>query len=174
MIRLCLNGEEYLSSVNDRSNTNNPFESGHISGIYFGSSTRISGGEIWHPQKGYLPQRISIQTKLPEESTWKTLFEQDVDFLEESIKLEEIDSNMWFEFQKKIAQEKGKEFDTKKFIENKNKTIEGIRTGTICKLCSGTKITIKNESYEVILFFRDLHRYEGEVQISGCRYKLIQ
>lgn len=159
MIRLCLDNEEYLSSENDRAIFSNPLDSGSIHGIYYGSSTRISGGEIWHPRTGYVSRKISIEVKFPEEKEWKTIFEKYVNFQEELVKHEEIE---------------GKEKQTERSIEKRNKTIQGIRDGTICNISAGSRITISNESYEVILFFRDLHRFEDEVQISGCGYKLLQ
>jgi hypothetical protein len=172
MIRLCLDDNEYLSSANDGVNFDNPLESGHIHGNYYGSSTRISGGEIWHPQRGYIGRKISIQVKLSEDKEWSTIFEKYVNFQEESIKYEDIKSAKWINVKNQILAE-GKEPETEKFVRYKNKTIQGIRDGTICNIRTGSKITISNESFEVTLFFRDLHRYEGEVQISGCGYKLL-
>ena len=173
MIRLCLNGKEYLSSECNLHSEDKPFESGHVSGNYYGSSTRIAGGEIWHPQRGYLTLRISIQYKLPEDLDWRNIFDEDVNFCEESVRAEELQYAQWIDFEKSNDMVDEIEANIQSLIDNKNLVIERIRAGTICNFQSGSKITLRNDTYEVILNFRDLHRFECEVQISGCSYKLI-
>ena len=173
MIRLCLNGEEYLSSEPKLCSEDKLLESGHISGNYYGSSSRLTGGEIWHPQRVYSTLRISIHYKLPDHSDWRVIFDQDVDFCEESVCAEEIQTAQWIDFEKSNDKTDEIEQNIQSLTNNKNFVIERIRAGTVCNFQSGSKIIIKNDTYEVILYLRDLHRFEGEVQISGCTYKLL-
>lgn len=173
MIKLFLNGEEYMSSENEKSNCNKLLESGFIHGNYYGSSTCIIGKDIWHPENGYSIIRISIQIKISEESDWLIIFDQNIDFCEESIKLIELQNLKLIELEKNITNNDDKKQNIQKLINNNNRFIDKIRSGIICNVSSGTKIIIKNDLYEVILFFRDLHRFEGQVQISGCCYKLL-
>lgn len=179
-IMLNLNDELYLSSKNntliDKPNYKpnyKPLESGYIMGSYYGSSSRIEGGEIWNPTSGYAKLFIRILVNIPEESKIHVIFEQYVDFVEECVKLEELKSISSMKLEKFLAEKEEREPSFQKLLENKNKVIEGIRAGITCNAITGTKIVLKNELYEVVLFLRDLHRFEGEVQISGCRYKLL-
>jgi hypothetical protein len=174
MIQVYLNGKEYLSSTIHKVQFNNPLKSGCVQGFYYGSSTRLNGGEIWHPQNGYSTLRILVQVLPFEESEWVIIYDQDVDFKQEAIKFAQIQNKMNIEFEKLISKSIGNEIDIKNLIKNNDLTIQGISSGTVCNLFTGSEIILTNEQYEVTLFLRDLHRYEGEVQISGLRYKLLQ
>lgn len=172
MIRLCLDNITYLSE--SFQNPINLLESGSIYGKYYGSSTRIDGGEIWHPTKGYLNQNVHIQVKLSDKSDWITIFNQYVNFCEEFVKIKQHENNDLVEFEKKIADTEGRNPNITDIMDDTEQNIQKIRSGESCDICFGSKITLRNDLYEVVLHLRDLHRFEGEVQISGCTYNLIK
>lgn len=172
MIRLCLDNTTYISDICQTSN--NLMEFGNIYGKYYGSSTRIDGGEIWNPTDGYLNKNVSIQIKISDNSEWVTIFDQNVNFCEEIIKIKKQEINELLEFEKNIAISQGRNPEIDDIITYSQQNIQKISNGESCDICFGSKITLKNDLYEVILYLRELHRFSGEVQISGCSYNLIK
>lgn len=204
---LFLDDNEYLSA-----NCENPAENGFISGKYYGSSSRISGGEIFNPKFGY--SLIKITLKIFQDDNWVTIFEETIDSREKLI--DEINVQCAYDIKSfsrmKLSEknlkhlvshgayenndiiEKIKELDKldeiekieqiekinelynlemlRCFEEQKNNNIKIIMEGRESPYFVD-KIHLNNEKYNVILNLRDLHRFNGEVQISGCSFKLI-
>lgn len=168
VVRLCLDGKEYLSSQSDE-----PIKAGFMYGNYFGSSTRLSGGDIWHPQTGYNTMRISLEIKSDGKTSWTPIFDQVVNFCEELVKIKESAYSNYLDLEITLSHMDQKTPDLERILNNHNQMIAGIRNGSICNVSTGSHIELKNKSYIVFLDLRDLHRFECEVQISGCRYKSI-
>lgn len=168
-VRLCLDGITYISTYLDPIKYD-PINFGYISGNYYGSSTRIDGGEIWHPVTGY--NIIQVRLQILVDSTWQTLFEEIVDFCEEVVKLTELKYNDIICFERFIARQDGMDPEPEilSVLEQKAIEINSIRTGLVRNANTCDSVFLSNENYEIYLNLRDLHRWDGEVQISGCKY----
>lgn len=206
-IILLLDDKEYLSEY-----CKNPITKGIFYGRYFGSSTRIPGGEIWNPKLGYLNIKITI--KILQDDNWITIFEERIDSREQLIKtIHSIcDDDKERHLERKYSEKELKEilemngFEKKEIIEKINELdnlsefekisqleiindyliqesfryIESDKNNQI-KMIADEKISpyfvsniyLQNEKYKINLTLRDLHRFAGEVQISGCTYELI-
>jgi len=127
----------YISEYNE-----NPINYGCLKGKYYGSTTRLFGGEIWDKSNGYKIIKIKIEIINIDSYEKQIIYEEIINFYEELKKNENL----------------------------LNKNINN----NICNIVSGDYLILKNNLYEIKLNFRDLHRWNGEVQLSGCVYKLIK
>lgn len=164
-VKLFINNNEYLSEYCD-----NQSIKGRAYGKYFGSSTRIPGGEIWHPSTGYNSLQIAVEIKL-ENDNWIRVFDEVINFqdkiLHQFIENNDKELQMCMEFCNPSPDE------LEKMEQNKNIKIQEILNGILCEFNSLSNIQVSNDHCKLNLSLRDLHRFEGEVQISGFSYELI-
>lgn len=163
-VKLLIDDQEYLMNHCEKYDIE-----GFLHGNYLGSSTRISGGEIWHPNKGFSIIKITLQINLNNE--WVTIFDRIINCQEEMIKyfnaiFTENISNL------SLEDENGLEF-LKEFEKEKNICIQNAIEGKLVNFSPFIGIRLENEQCQIELHLRYLYRFSGEVQISGCTYKML-
>jgi len=172
--RLIVDGCIYLSKNN--SNSGNTRDNGEFHWCYYGSSSRIIGGVVWHPSKGYRKLRVSVSYNwgmVFGEFFNDVLFDAEIDFKKHIIDAL-VDENIkqaddLHGFSEMNSSEKTS------LVHDRDLIRQQIMSGELASdVTSIMKISLRIDSYYVEIHLRDLHRFEGEVQISGLTYRKIK
>lgn len=134
-----------------------------ISGQYYGSGTRINEcGSVYKPRVGFLDMHIKIVEYTPEGEVIEIL-NKIINFKEHSKKLivKEIEEISVYRMSKE---------DNEHHIKNLLEKISNVDTGTYCPINDFSKITIEHNGVNFVFRFRQLHRFDNEVEISGVSF----
>lgn len=167
-ITMFINSKKYISG---NINTNSSFN--HVSrkktgetsicGQYYGSGTRINEcGNVYRPQVGFLDMHIKILEYTPEGEVI-IIFDKIINFKEYCKKLfsKEKESLISYPISKK---------DKTYNIKNLTKKISYINRDIYCPINDFTKIIVEENSREFVFSFRQLYRFNNEVEISGVSF----
>jgi len=105
------------------------------------------------------------------DGNWFRVFDSPVNFQEHILQSYITRKNKHTEIYKQICNPTLKELE--ELERYKNKIIQGILIGSVCEFDSFDPIKLSNDRCKLNINLRDLHRFEGEVQISGFSYELM-
>lgn len=167
-ITMFINSKKYISgNINSNSLFDNISrkKTGEttIRGQYYGSGTRINEcGSVYRPHVGFLDMHIKIVEYTPEGEVIE-IFDKIINFKEHTKKLivKQIEEISVYEMSKE---------DHEYHIKNLLEKISNVDTGTYCPINDFSKIPIEHNGVNFVFRFRQLHRFDNEVEISGVSF----
>ncbi len=135
----------------------------YVRAYYLGSSTRIGEeGNIFTPELGYLDNHIRI-VEYDHSGAETVIFNKTINFMNPVVEmLQEILNEMT----------SCSSLYSEECLLNHLKKIEKVKENKYCPIDGFTSITFEDDvtNKTVVFNFRDLHRFGGEVEMSGISY----
>lgn len=167
-ITIFINSKKYISgNINTNSSFNNVSRKKtgetRICGQYYGSGTRINEcGNVYRPHVGFLDMHIKILEYTPEGEVI-VIFDKIINFKEYCKKLISKEKESLYSY---TLSKKEKKYN----IKNLAKKISNINRDIYCPINDFTKIIVEHNGREFLFSFRQLYRFNNEVEISGVSF----